>query len=135
MYIYVNEADNSICSLSQDDVGLDIIQGVIKVEIPDNSFQNCEAGYEHYMVYDPESSTIYRDDTVIAFECESGKQRLVEELQRIALLPVEVRNEDDFSWVQMAQRFVGQEKVNEVLSDNVLTDDEIEDILEYLNAD
>ena len=65
MYIYVNEADNSICSLSQDDAGLDIIEGVIKVEIPDNSFENCEEGYEHYMVYDPESSTIYRDDTVL----------------------------------------------------------------------
>lgn len=135
MYIYVNEVDNSICSLAQEDVGLDSIEGVIKVEIPDNSFDNCEEGYEHYMLYDPETRTIYRDDTIIVFACESGRVRLIEELQRISLLPVEVRNEDDFAWVQMAERFVGQEKVNEILADNVLTDDEIEDILGYLNAD
>jgi hypothetical protein len=56
-------------------------------------------------------------------------------LRRFALIPPNARGQEFDNIYSLAVQYIPAEEVNEIMSDGILTDDEVQDILGYLNAD
>ena len=143
MRFIFNTTDNSIC---QGDCfgGLDEAilaeaenpnnDRVFLVELPENCLEGIDEEYWPELFYNPDTNTVYKDPNLINFHTTQGKEYLSAEIKRLALIPPERRG-DEFEFIEhYARVYLGNALVDEVLADNILDDDEINDMLKYLNA-
>jgi len=78
---------------------------------------------------------VYRDPNLIAFHTEVGKDWLTAKLQNYSLIPPEARGEDFDILKNVATKYVGVERIEEILSDNALSDEDVATILSYITGD
>lgn len=143
MRFIFNTADNSICQ--SDCLGglSEIILAeaadpkngkLFLVELPENCLDGIDEEYWPELFYNPDANTVYKDPRLVNFHTTQGREYLSSELKRLSLIPPERRG-DEFEIIEhYARRYLGNDMVDEVLSDNILDDNEIQDMLKYLNA-
>jgi len=134
MIIYINKKDNSIACLSgKVEPSMQAMSDVKEVNVPDNVFDGIPEDEWSILEYDSANNTLVKDPNMFRLNSAAGKQKLIDECNRIALVPQGSRTDDDNFIVMLTAQYVGEDRVNEILADNVLTDSEISDILSYLN--
>ena len=136
MRVYVNKADNSVCNISglYNNV-LEADPNIMSVDIDPACLENIPEDEWSVLEYDPFNNTLFKDPNVFRLNSVAGKEKLLSELRRIALIPVEARDEQALFLVELCRAYLPEGQVEEILADNVLTDGEIQDILSYLGSD
>ena len=84
------------------------------------------------LFWDPEES-IFQFGDLLALDTPSGRDLLREDIKRIALVPPDQRVGEMQDIIAQAQEFLPAGELEEMLSDDILTDDEVNEILGYLN--
>lgn len=139
MRALVNKVDNSVSLLEINGNRIppnwQSNASVFLVEVDDSCIEGIEEQFLSLLFYSPEDNTIYRRREFFVAGTEHSLSFFREELRAISLLPVEARTPDMLQTVQMARRFLPEGVVDEILADDILTDNEISEILSYLNED
>lgn len=143
MKFIFNKADNSIatgeCFGEISEIVLqqaldDNDNKLFVVDLPDNCLEGIDQEYWDELFYNPDSNTVYKDPNLIQYHTTQGKEYLASEIKRLSLIPAGRRG-DEFEVIEhYARRYLGNQMVDDVLADNILDDDEIKDMLKYLNA-
>lgn len=137
MRALINKADNSVSMLETGKTRLPADwqdnPTVFLVTVDDSCLEGILP--EHYPVlfYDEAENLLYQHPDMLPVKSQLGKDFLVKELRRIALIPLQARSGESMAIINMATSVLGKAKVDEYLADEVLTDEEIQDILSYLN--
>ena len=134
MIVYINKSDNSIACISgQVEPAMQAMDSVKEVNVPDNCLNGIPEDEWPILEYDSANNTLVKDPNTYRLSSASGKQKLIDECNRIALVPQDSRTDEDKFLVMLTKQYVGATIVDNILADNVLTDSEISDILSYLN--
>jgi len=139
MKIAINKSDNSVCCIEMDGKlippAVYAMENVKIVDVDPACFDNIDKQYWDSMFYDPDNNTMFKDPNLKNLATDEGKEWLIEELQKMSLVPASART-DDFDMLSMvATQYLGADKVAEILADDIVTDEEIEDIMSYLHTD
>jgi len=136
---FINKSDNTVAFL---EIGESKIhssmltnEDIFLVEIDEKCFEGVNSDEWHSMFYDKKNNILYLDDHHISLSSERGKQWLIEQFRQYALVPPNARGIEYDQLLSIATNYISQEKITEIMSDGVLSDDEVQDILGYLNAD
>lgn len=134
MIVYINKADYSVACISgRVEPAMQAMSDVMEVNVPDNCLDGIPEDEWPILEYDSANNTLVKDPNVYRLNSAAGKQKLIDECNRIALIPTNSRTQDDLFIVSLTASYVGNDVVNDILADNVLSDSEISDILSYLN--
>lgn len=105
------------------------------VEVPDDCLDGIDPEEWSNLEYVESSNTLALEEGAFNPETERGRQFLLEELRKISLIPVEARGSDALQLVQLSRQFLPKEEIDKILADDVLSDEEITDILNFLDSD
>lgn len=136
MRAMVNHADNSIAFMEYGDNR--IINAMLKepsiflVEFDEACLEGVDPDDYPNLFWDPEES-IFQFGDLLALDTPSGRDLLREDVKRIALVPPDQRVGEMQDIIAQAQEFLPAGELEEMLSDDILTDDEVNEILGYLN--
>lgn len=139
MRVFVNQRDYSVAFLDISGTGpapqYEDTDGVFHVDVSESCLENIEE--EHYadLFYDPEQNIVYRDPNLITFKTQVGKDWLTAKLQNYSLIPPEARSTDFDNLKDVATTYLGLERVEEILSDDALSDEDVANILSYITGD
>ena len=137
MRALINKADNSVSMLETHKTKIPSDwqnnQTVFLVTVDDSCLEGILPEYYPVLFYDEAENVVYQHPDMLPVRSQLGKDFLVKELRRIALIPIQARSGESMSIINVATRVLGKAKVDEYLADEVLTDEEIQDILSYLN--
>ena len=139
MKIAINKSDNSVCCIEMDGKlippAVYSMENVKIVDVYHVCFDNIDKQYWDSMFYDPDNNTMFKDPNLKNLATDEGKEWLIEELQKMSLVPANARTADFDMLSMVATQYLGADKVAEILADDIVTDEEIEDIMSYLNTD
>jgi hypothetical protein len=136
---FVNKCDNSVCFIetAQDRIhpSMETNEDIFLVEVDESCFEGVNPDEWLGMFYDEVNNILFLDEAYKTMGTQRGNAWLIEELRRFALVPLNARGEEYEKIYSLAIRYIPEEEVNEIMSDGILSDDEVQDILGYLNAD
>lgn len=137
--VFINKSDNSVCFIETQQnrihASMENNNDIFLVEVDESCFDGVNADEWHGMFYDEASNVLFLDESYKIMGTQRGNAWLIEELRRFALVPPNARGEEYDKIYSLAVQHIPEEEVNEIMSDGILTDDEVQDILGYLNAD
>lgn len=137
--VFINKSDNSVSFIEteQDKIHASMYTNdeIFLVEVDDSCFDGVNSDEWHGMFYDKENNVLFLDERYKVMGTQRGNAWLIEELRRFALVPPNARGEEYDDIYQLACSYIPPEEVSEIMSDGILSDDEVQDILGYLNAD
>lgn len=137
--VFINKSDNSVSFIEteQNKIHPSMITNddIFLVEVDESCFDGVNADEWNSMFYDKDNNVLFLDEAYKIMGTQRGNAWLVDELRRFALVPPNARGEEYDNIYKLACSFIPQEEVSEIMSDGILSDDEVQDILGYLNAD
>jgi hypothetical protein len=139
MKAFVNQRDYSIAFLCYPGAGPAPVYSptdpVFEVEVAESCLDGIDE--EHYfdLFYDADKNIVYRDPNLVTFKTTVGKDWLTARLQNYSLVPPEARGEDFESLRKISCQYLGDTRVDELLADGDLSDEDISAILSYINGD
>lgn len=139
MRVFVNQKDYSVAFL--DASGTDRVpiyrntDGVFEVEVAESCLDDIDE--EHYpdLYYDADQNIVYRDPNLITFRTTVGRDWLIAKLQNYSLIPPEARGADFDTLKEISFQYLGPDKVDEILADDALSDEDVANILSYIGED
>ena len=139
MKAFVNQRDYSIAFLCYPGAGpapaYSSTDPVFEVEVAESCLDGIDEDHYSDLFYDVDKNIVYRDPNLITFSTEVGKDWLTAKLQNYALIPPEARGEDFQELKTISYQYLGVPKVDELLADGDLSDEDISAILSYINGD
>jgi len=137
--VFINKYDNSVSFIETDKYKIHPSmfnnEDIFLVEVNENCFDGVNSDEWNHMFYDKENNVLYLDERYIPLKSKRGKEWLIKELTQYSLVPPNARGKDYEELLSHASNYLPQEKITEIMADSILTDDEVQDILGYLNAD
>jgi len=137
--VFINKSDNSVSFIETDKYKIHPSmfnnEDIFLVEVNENCFDGVNSDEWNHMFYDKEHNVLYLDESYIPLKSKRGKEWLIKELTQYSLVPPNARGKDYEELLSHASNYLPQEKITEIMADSILTDDEVQDILGYLNAD
>lgn len=139
MKAFVNQRDYSVAFLCYPGAGQAPLYSptddVFEVEVVESCLDGIDE--EHYfdLYYDADQNIVYRDPNLISFRTSVGKDWLTERLQNYSLVPPEARGQDFEDLRMVSVQYLGDNRVDELLADDDLSDEDISAILSYINGD
>lgn len=139
MKVFVNKKDYSVAFLCVKERGLapnyNGDDSILEVEVSESCLDNIDKEHYNDLFYDPDQNIVYRDPNLITFSTEVGKDWLIAKLQNHALIPPEARGVEFEELKMISYQYLGVDKVDELLADGELSDQDISAILSYINGD
>lgn len=137
MRALINRADHSVCFLEQetDTIHPSLLADTNVFLVEFDSLCLSAVDPEDYpnLFWDEQSNTLYQHPEIASLSTPTGKKRLRESLEGIALIPPESRTGEQNFVVQLAHSFLAPKEVKDVLMDNDLESAEIQRILGALD--
>lgn len=137
--VFINKLDNSVCFIETetDRIHPSMLTNsdMFLVEVDSSCFDGVNEDEWRGMFYDETNNVLFLDERYKIMGTQRGNAWLIEELRRFALIPPNARGQEFDNIYSLAVQYIPAEEVNEIMSDGILTDDEVQDILGYLNAD
>lgn len=139
MKAFVNRRDNSVAFLCAPASGKAPARAtaddVFEVDVAESCLDGIDE--EHYpdLFYDPDQNIVYRDPNLISFKTSVGKDWLTARLQNYALVPPEARGDDFETLKKISVQYLGMAKVDEVVADDALSDEDVANILSYIGEE
>ena len=136
MFFIFNSQDNSYSWHGEEyppEAMVSESQYLVEVEI--DALNTIPSDEIRYTQFNKENTSIYVPQDVIYPSTARGKEMLEESLRSMLLVPEEERP-SIFDLVHFtAVEFLGQDKVDAMFADGVLTDEETAQILKYIDGD
>ena len=140
MEVAINKSDNSVCCIEMDGKlippAVYAMENVKIVDVDPACFDNIDKQYWDSMFFMTQITIqCLKTPNLKNLATDEGKEWLIEELQKMSLVPASARTADFDMLSMVATQYLGADKVAEILADDIVTDEEIEDIMDYLNTD
>ena len=137
MYYFIFNEDNTYSWHGVEappDVMVDSSIGQFLVQLPLDCFSNAEVPNDEYtnVLYQPDSNSIIVDPNRMLLPSKRGVETLENDLRSYMLIPPEQRTGWYENLIDMCDRFLPPELVDEITSDSVLSQEEAQQILDYL---
>lgn len=139
MRVFVNRRDNSVAFLCAPGAGEapahSAADDVFEVEVAESCLDGIDE--EHYadLFYDADQNIVYRDVNLINFSTTVGKDWLIAKLQNYSLVPPEARGADFDILKGISVQYLGTDKVDEIVADDALSDEDVANILAYIGEE
>jgi hypothetical protein len=136
MRVFVNQKDYSVAFLDASGTGRAPVyhntDDVFEVEVATSCLDDIDE--EHYadLYYDADQNIVYRDANLISFSTTVGKDWLIAKLQNYSLIPPEARGADFDILKEICVPYLGLDKIDEIIADDTLSDDDVANILAYI---
>ena len=139
MRVFVNQKDYTVAFLDASGAGQVPVfrntDGVFEVEVAESCLDGIDE--EHYadLFYDADQNIVYRDPNLITFSTTVGKDWLIAKLQNYSLVPPEARGADFDILKEISVQHLGTDKVDEIVADDALSDEDVANILAYIGEE
>ena len=137
MRALINKKDNSLALVEDNGVVIpkEMIDqtDVFLVEFDEACLENIPREEYLNLFWSSESNTLYLHPEKFSLSTPSGKAKIKEALQAVALVPVENRSDDQKRLIQVCYSVLPTNEVDNILNDDNLEDEEISAILGALD--
>ena len=138
MRALINREDNSVALVEDNGVvipkEMSDQPSVFLVEFDETCLANIPREEYLNLFWSPDTNTLYIHPEKFSLSTPSGKAKIKETLQSVALVPVENRTEEQQILIGICYSFLPTNEVDEILKDDALQDEEIAAILGALDG-
>lgn len=135
---FVNKEDNSVAFLERPGKPIHPSffqnEDIYFVEVDPSCLEGVDEQHFEDLFYDPDTNVLFRDERLVTFKTQAGKEWLVDQLQAYSLIPPDARPASFGTLLMHAKQHLPRGKVEETLADGVLTDEETQEILDFIRA-
>jgi len=114
------------------DIMVDHSMGQFVVQLPDDCFSEIPDDEHQNILYSPETGGIVLDVNRFVLPSKRAEEDLENQLREYMLIPPEQRDSWYPELMSLAEHFLPQELIEEITSDSVLSQEEAQQILDYL---